>query len=63
MAGVHAKAVELLDRSVALGFFAADYHERMSPFFVALRDRDDFRRTVARAYERRDAFAAALADG
>lgn len=60
MAGDHAKAVALLDRAVTLGFFAADYYERMSPFFVVLRDRDDFRQTVARAYAHRAAFAAAV---
>jgi serine/threonine protein kinase/tetratricopeptide (TPR) repeat protein len=63
MAGDAAKAVALLDRSVTLGFFAADYYEKLSPFFRALRGRDDFARTLARACERRAAFEAALAEG
>ena len=60
MAGAHAKAVELLDRAVSMGFYAADYYEHLSPFFGEIRARDDFRRTVARARETQTAFAAAV---
>jgi hypothetical protein len=59
-AGAHAKAVELLDRAVTMGFYAADYYERLSPFFVDLRERDDFARTLERARQRQTEFAAAV---
>ena len=60
MAGAHAKAVELLDRAVTMGFYAADYFERISPFFGGIRERDDFARTLERARVRQAEFAAAV---
>jgi hypothetical protein len=43
---------------VKVGFYAADYYERFSPFFIEIRERDDFMHTRARA--RRAEFAAAV---
>ncbi len=60
MAGAHAKAVELLDRAVTMGFYPADYYERFSPFFADIRERDDFARTLERARVCRAEFAAAV---
>lgn len=37
MAGSHARGVALLDRAVAMGFYAADYYERISPFLASVR--------------------------
>jgi eukaryotic-like serine/threonine-protein kinase len=59
-AGADAKAVELLDRAVTMGFYAADYYEWMSPFFVGIRGRADFARTLARAQARQAEFTAAI---
>lgn len=59
-AGDAARAVELLDRAVTMGFYIADYFERYSPFFTELRTRDDFTRTLARARARQAEYAAAV---
>jgi hypothetical protein len=60
MAGAHAKGVALLDRAVTMGFYPADYYERLSPFFQGARGRDDFAQVVTRARARESAFAAAV---
>jgi hypothetical protein len=43
-----------------MGFYAADYYEWMSPFFVGIRGRADFARTLARAQARQAEFTAAI---
>ena len=61
VAGAHDKGIMLLDRAVTMGFYPADYFERLCPFFAAVRGREDFARVVARARVRAAEFAAAVA--
>ena len=60
MAGAHDKGITLLDRAVTMGFYPADYFERLCPFFEPVRGREDFARVVARARVREAEFATAV---
>ncbi|WP_373059587.1 hypothetical protein [Gemmatimonas sp.] len=61
MAGAPEKGIMLLDRAVTMGFYPADYFERLSPFLESVRAREDFACVVARARVREEEFAAAVA--
>ncbi len=61
MAGAHDQGITLLDRAVTMGFYPADYFERLCPFFEPVRGREDFARVVARAKVREAEFATAIA--
>jgi len=61
MAGAHEKCAVLLDRAVTMGFFPADYLERLCPFYKGMRGREDFARVVTSARVREAEFAAAVA--
>ena len=54
------RAVALLDRAVSMGFYVSDYCERLSPFFNAIRGRDDFAAVMRRARAREAEFVAAV---
>ncbi len=60
-AGAQERAVELLRRSVAMGFTGiSEYCERFSPFFVELRQRADFVEAMRDARARAAEFMAAV---
>jgi len=61
MAGAHDRGIMLLDRAVTMGFYPADYFERLCPFLEPVRGREDFARVVVRARAREAEFAAAVA--
>ena len=61
MAGALDRGIRLLDRAVTMGFYPADYFERLCPFLEPVRGREDFARVVARARAREAEFAAAVA--
>jgi len=61
MAGAHDRGIMLLDRAVTMGFYPADYFERLCPFLEPVRGREDFARVVAHARVREAEFAAAVA--
>jgi hypothetical protein len=53
-------SLPLLDRAVTMGFYPADYYERISPPFQGARGRGDFAQVVTRARARESEFAAAV---
>jgi serine/threonine protein kinase/tetratricopeptide (TPR) repeat protein len=61
MAGAHERGIALIDRAIDMGFYTGDYLEWICPFYVAVRHRDDFRRTVAHARRRADEFERGIA--